>query len=646
MIKGLSVDNTRPLPAPTTARKTEKQNDFADQLMGAKSERVEKPDRNERKNSGRDTDREGYRSVDREKDSKASDLRASKARAEKREERSDRKASQDDSSINGGIPASQHIPNSRAPASQEEPPIVIEAPTKSEPQEMKLPDFFSKASLEKARAGAVDGQATVAGTTGEASENAALLASMKQEEVGTREEAMGEFVTRMQDELGIAPEKLLQAFAQLDDKAFMASPEDSMGELLQSLDLPPGKEARATELYQDLLKTTGDSLLNEGLAGLDEKSVNFDVMSQRDASLQKLHSSLENMNTSFFRKAARDPKSAQSAVESMDLALSKMMREPKADGMQAQALAQAELAPADDTVSSTTSDMSAITGLMGANANVLEQMEADADGGSMSNGGEKGLGQTSAVKDTKAALKSAFAQEMSDIAEMDDSDSDSDVVGTETVVAKDGSDASPLAAAIGGPVANAPKSMMTPSQMMMNRQPTAQEEQDNVHDLIKEAQVLVKRGGGEMKMEMKPEGMGSIQLRVNVENGKVNVQMLTESESAKHLLERGLSELKTNLAAHELKVQSLSVDVGNDVKNQMDQQGTQDQARQQARQFASDFMGSFRDERQGFRQGMLDNKGWRSYGRGQERGDVSENGQVKAAAATRDRSDKRLNLVA
>jgi flagellar hook-length control protein FliK len=250
-------------------------------------------------------------------------------------------------------------------------------------------------------------------------------------------------------------------------------------------------------------------------------------------------------------------------------------------------------------------------------------------------------------------LKSAFADE---IAKADDDDGTVDADSTDTLKgdAKGdlSQDPSQVLAGQDKPVAGS-KPIMGPADMMMNRQPTSQDEQDNVKELIKQAQIMVKRGGGEMKMEMKPEGMGAIQLRVNVENGQVNVQMLTESESAKHLLEKGLSELKSNLAQHELKVQSLSVDVGNDVKNKMDQQATQDQARQRAQQFAQDFMGSFRDERQGFRQGFLENRGWRSYARNKGPDSIGPEQVARAAAASRrDNSsrnsdgEKRLNLVA
>ncbi len=640
MIKGLSVDNTRPLPASTTARKTERaDSNFADQLIGAKSGRLENPDRSERKNSGRDKNREGSRSDDRGKDLKSpSDLRASReerppTRAEKREKqdtRSERRAHDDSiEASQSPIPSAQHIPYSRSPAaSQEEPPIVIENPKNSDSpdkeNELKLPDFFSKNAIDKASKG--EKSSKMGAVSLEGMESAGLVASMQDDESLSREEAMGQFVAKMQEEFGISPEKILQAFAQLDDQAMQAAPESSMGQFVKALGLSSQQEERATELYQDLLKTTGESLLSEKLAGLDE-TINFDLMSPRDATLRKLETSLEDLNKSFFRKDGdvSDSKKAQSAVDSMDVELAKLMRAKNGSGENE---VSAVLASTDDS------------------ANASSSGDSSGGGDLSSMGQQSGQAANQSAAATKSALESVFAKEISKELKDDENglgDVDSQAVKTD--VAMD--DAAVLPSNVSSLTsAQAKTAILNPAEMMMNRQATSADEQDNVRELIKQAQIMVKRGGGEMKMEMKPEGMGQIQLRVNVENGNVSVQMLTESESAKHLLEKGLSELKTNLAAHELKVQSLTVDVGSDVKSQMDQQGTQDQARQKAQAFASDFMGSFRDERQGFRQGMMDNRGWRTYGRGNGREEISPEPVARASSKSGSDSSKRLNLVA
>lgn len=643
MITGLSADNARPIPQQTAKRKTDQQDDsksqssFEDQLLGARSEEAGVRNRKDRNDSGRDRNREEVRSSrsDESEHRSYSDLREKQV-DRRRTDDDERVRPKDDEQIEERVedrapqsiqaqPLQQHVQNAptSSPASDDEAPIVIENPKGKDSQELKLPDFFSKAALQKGA-----GKVAAKGVDGKA---AAELEAMKENEGLTRQQAMEKFVNRMQSELGIPPEKLLAAFAKLDDKAMMQPPEQSKEQFLAALDLNAQDEAKAGALYSGLLKTTGDSLLNEHLAGLDG-GVNFDVMSPRDAAMKKLNDSLEDLNKSFFRK--ENPKQAQKDLESMDLALAKLMNpqvQQQAQTQQQQptdaqagaqeaaliaALGQAQIAPA--------AEQEGEDGLGDMMANQKEMVPSKAGG--------------------KSALENAFAKEMSKAIKEDDKETEVETkdvaqakVDPNTILdqGQPQAAASPLKTAV-----------MGPADMMMGKQPTAQDEQDNVKELIKQAQVMVKRGGGEMKMEMKPEGMGAIQLRVNVENGKVNVQMLTESETAKHLLEKGLSELKTNLAAHELKVQSMTVDVGNDVKNQMDQKASQEQARQHARQMASDFMGNFRDEQQGFRQGFMDNKGWRQYGRSKGPESLEPAQVERAARAMRSDNNKRLNLVA
>jgi flagellar hook-length control protein FliK len=412
-----------------------------------------------------------------------------------------------------------------------------------------------------------------------------------------------------------------------------------MGQLMANLDLDQAGEAKASALYQDLLKTTGDSLMNERLAGLD-KSVNFDVVSPRDHSLRKLSSSLDDMNNAFFKKEMADPKSAQKSLDAMDVALAQMMAQPQAQAEAGKALnVDAESGIESAGGDSSEGDLLAALGAVKTQPGALAQAKSK---------GESDLAdllghnqeEASSVKPTKENLKSAFAEEISKVDKGEKGAADSalkpDVnVDQQAILAQD-SHVAPSSS----------KSVLAPADMIMGKQPTAKDEQENVKELIRQAQIMVKRGGGEMKMEMKPEGMGSIHLRVNVENGQVNVQMLTETESAKHLLEKGLHELKSNLAQHELKVQSMTVDVGNDVKSQMDQQATQDQQRQKAQQLAQDFMGGFRDEQQGFRQGFLENKGWKSYARGKGPDSIQPEQVERAATASRGDNSKRLNLVA
>jgi flagellar hook-length control protein FliK len=197
------------------------------------------------------------------------------------------------------------------------------------------------------------------------------------------------------------------------------------------------------------------------------------------------------------------------------------------------------------------------------------------------------------------------------------------------------------------------KPVIGPTGMMVEPKANSKDDAMNIREVIKQAQVMLRKGGGEMKLEMSPEGMGKVHLRVAVENGQVNLQMITESDAAKKLLENGLHELKAGLAAHRLHVEHAQVEIGREIQKQMDQQASQEQARQQARQSAMDFMGGFRENNEGFRQmfGDPDFRGNRGYGRPERRGSMGPEPVASASSMRsmnlRGGSDgRRLNLIA
>lgn len=137
--------------------------------------------------------------------------------------------------------------------------------------------------------------------------------------------------------------------------------------------------------------------------------------------------------------------------------------------------------------------------------------------------------------------------------------------------------------------------------------PTKAENEANIRQIMNQAQYLIKRGGGEMKVEMTPEGLGKINMKVLVQDGKVNVQMAADTQEAKKTLESGLSELKNSLAAHKLSMDHVKIDVvsgtntDNNAQNQMNQNnhGSRDQSRQFWNNFSENF-GSGNQDRSGF----------------------------------------------
>ena len=85
----------------------------------------------------------------------------------------------------------------------------------------------------------------------------------------------------------------------------------------------------------------------------------------------------------------------------------------------------------------------------------------------------------------------------------------------------------------------------------------------NINEIMNKAQYLVKKGGGEVTVKMSPEGMGEVQLKVILQNGKLNVEMQTADKNVKKLIEESLSDLKSGLAAHRLSLEHVKIDTVN-----------------------------------------------------------------------------------
>lgn len=136
--------------------------------------------------------------------------------------------------------------------------------------------------------------------------------------------------------------------------------------------------------------------------------------------------------------------------------------------------------------------------------------------------------------------------------------------------------------------------------------------------IIQQAQVLATQGGGEAVIQMNTDGMGQVHLKVSVNEGKVNVEIAADNKEAKKMIEGTLDELRTNLGAHKLSVESIKVDVGNQLssdngpKDQMSQQMQSGADREQTKRFFGDFTNDF-----GARGGFFETPETKFFNRGQ-----------------------------
>lgn len=507
------------------------------------------------------------------------------------------------------------------------------------------------------------------------------------ERADAKTQAVGRFLARMQAEFGISPEKIIEAFARLDERTLMKPPEQAMREFLGNLGLEPQDTPRAEQLYTQMVDETGEAELGKKMAGR-EGGVNFEVLSPGEHRLRTLNESLDQMNDVFFQQDMRqgvDVRDAQTSKASLsaDAMNAELARRVQAKGIRGQnvgGIGQNVVGSTEDrrndsaAGAGTTMEaggMSVLSTLSfgGSAASAAGSGSFDlSDSGSDSNfdGFASAMNQERKAQASSAASQTPAGTQFS-VTRMTPTSSAhgsmetaafSGLVGESSEGAAslkestaETASTSALAASGAPNMPREPVSAMGPAGMMIEGpKPTRQDEQDNIRELIRQAQVVLKKGGGEMKLEMKPEGMGQVHLKVSVDDGQVNVRMLTENDQAKRLLENGLHELKASLAAEKLHVDTMKVDVGSEIKKHMDQSSQQDASREQARQFAQEFMGQFREEREAFRQGFAENSGWRPYNRNPKRAPVEPEAIASTQQGRRASGDvagtRRLNLVA
>jgi len=163
---------------------------------------------------------------------------------------------------------------------------------------------------------------------------------------------------------------------------------------------------------------------------------------------------------------------------------------------------------------------------------------------------------------------------------------------------------------------------------------------ENLNKITENAQALITKGGGEMKVELRPEGLGDVILKVKVQDGQVGIQMITESHEAKKLLESGLNDLKLNLAEHKLSLHNMKVDVAAQAdSNNMNNFNNQNMGREEARNFLNDF----REYNQSMRRQFAGSDGVRAY---MKSGTPSAPDINSTSTSTRRRNEGRLDLVA
>jgi len=97
-------------------------------------------------------------------------------------------------------------------------------------------------------------------------------------------------------------------------------------------------------------------------------------------------------------------------------------------------------------------------------------------------------------------------------------------------------------------------------------QPVDQVDRTNIiHQIVRTAKVQVFDGGGEMVMRLEPAHLGSIRMSVTADHGVVAANLRVGSESVRQALEAGIVTLRQSLADSGIRVDSISVSVGDNL---------------------------------------------------------------------------------
>jgi flagellar hook-length control protein FliK len=515
----------------------------------------------------------------------------------------------------------------------------------------------------------------------------------------TRQAAMEIFLDKMESQLGVEPEAVIAAFDKLSLSELVGPPEESAEKVISQLNLSDVNAKKALGLYNEMLAMTAAAGMSQYLNKSNQEA-QFQVINKKDAELKELRGNIGDMSDRFFMTGMHMPMqqtglerqakiseayaaqmqmgkptqsyisenqqiaegqnnniselSAASAASAEAAATDSIASSSSASGFDIsgmQSVSPAEISPMDvsslkasqQLQNAAASEEEMIKAFESADENYLDALDPNiikADAGPNLNtvaspelmpkvdvSALKTSGSAAdAATNTLNSAPAVGGATSGDKGIQDDSDSQDEkgdleaskndnVLGQHSSIKNAG--AKPF-------IIGAPK-------------PSEADVQNNVKEIISQAQFLAKKGGGEMKISLNPEGMGEVNLKVKMHNGQVNVEMITANDEAKKILEKGLGELKDSLAVHKLHLDSIKIDSTKETSHHLEQQ-----MKDQESGFQQRFLSDFRDRNQSLKREMLE-FGAPSVPMSQTR-DRAASSQYNAA--NKKRSDRRLDLVA
>lgn len=417
----------------------------------------------------------------------------------------------------------------------------------------------------------------------------------KQRATTARENAIQKFMDSFESEFGIPPQKMVEAMALLEPEELTLPPEDTAALVVEKLGLSEEEEARAQSMYAGLLaelqkiEAAPNPMRDFAPQG---QQVTAAFMEERWHTNQvrrdAMNQSIDRLNQNFWKTP--EPRLNQEAsaptlvaqplrpeAEIFSIDQLQMMESPEwqslpleeraallssqleVEGGEAVPQEQSAATPLrESTAAGQGPDLKRLMEEMSRAVDEAPPTQAKAiEGETEASPKMMGAWALAGADSTAGEEASSFGQSSQDqeMAQQEPQRPEKSLKSAPTSVmplrledvAAALKSGPPVPGVVsGGLVANAPNSADTDS---------------NVRQILSQAQYLIKKGGGEVNVEMTPEGMGKVQMKVLLQDGKVNVQMATESHEAKKMIESSLSELRSSLAAQKLSMDHVKVDV-------------------------------------------------------------------------------------
>jgi flagellar hook-length control protein FliK len=81
-------------------------------------------------------------------------------------------------------------------------------------------------------------------------------------------------------------------------------------------------------------------------------------------------------------------------------------------------------------------------------------------------------------------------------------------------------------------------------------------------ELVRASNLVLKDGGGEIRLVLKPESLGSVRIRMNVVDNSIEGRIIVDSAAVKHVFDGSVDALRRALTAEGFQMGSLQVSVG------------------------------------------------------------------------------------